>query len=72
MVEKVIKIIAEALEVEESSITLETDIQLLKNWDSLAQVQIIAEIESLCDVSIPIERATSMRTVREFVDVVSG
>jgi acyl carrier protein len=64
---EIIGIFAECLEIPEDEITPDSRFKELKNWDSLIHVQIIAEIEELYSISLPIERLTEINTVRELI-----
>jgi acyl carrier protein len=56
MGERLIAIVAAALRVPTSKLTLETGPGDLEAWDSLAQINIVSEIEAEFGASIPIER----------------
>jgi acyl carrier protein len=66
--EKIAAIIAEILETDVGKLTSDTNITALENWDSLAQVRIIAELESAFDCSIPIEKVKVLKTVKCFTE----
>jgi acyl carrier protein len=72
MDEKIAAIIAEILETDVGELTSETNISALENWDSLAQVRIIAELESAFDCSIPIEKVKDLKTVKSFAEAVGA
>lgn len=67
MKETILEIIAEMLQVDASSIDTDTDIRTIQTWDSLIQIQIIAEIEDQCNVSIPIESALTLYSIHDFL-----
>lgn len=67
MVEKLIAIVAAALRVPTSTLTLETGPGDLQAWDSLAQINIVSEIEAEFGVSIPIEQVGEIRHIRDFL-----
>ena len=67
MKERLIAVIAAALRVPTSALTLETGPGDLQAWDSLAQINIVSEIEAEFGVSIPIEQAAEIRQVRDFL-----
>src|ERR1700722_2558298 len=56
MEERLIAIVAAALRVPASALTLQTGPGDLEAWDSLAQLNVVAEIEVEFGVSIPIEQ----------------
>jgi acyl carrier protein len=67
MVDKLIAIIAAALRVSPSTLTLETGPGDLQAWDSLAQINVVSEIEAEFGVSIPIEQVAEIRQIRDFL-----
>jgi acyl carrier protein len=67
MQERLIAIIAAALQVPSSALTLETGPGDLEAWDSLAHINIISEIEAEFLVSIPIEHVAEIRRIRDFL-----
>ena len=66
MEQKLISIVAAALRVPKSTLTLETGPGDLEAWDSLAQINLVSEIEAEFGVSIPIEQVTEIRHIRDF------
>jgi acyl carrier protein len=66
MEQKVISIVAAVLRVPTSTLTLETGPGDLQAWDSLAQINIVSEIEAEFGVSIPIEQVAEMRHIHDF------
>jgi acyl carrier protein len=67
MQERLIAIIAAALQVPSSALTLETGPGDLEAWDSLAQINVVSEIEAEFLVSIPIEQVAEIRHIRDFL-----
>ena len=67
MEERLIAVVAAALRVPTSALTLETGPGDLKAWDSLAQLNVVSEVESEFGVSIPIEQMAEIRHIRDFV-----
>jgi acyl carrier protein len=67
MEEKLISIVAAALRVPRSKLTLETGPGDLEAWDSLAQINVASEIEAEFGVSIPIEQLAEIRHIRDFL-----
>jgi acyl carrier protein len=67
MGEQLIAIVARALRVPPSMLTLESGPGDLEAWDSLAQVDIISEIEAEFGVSIPIEQVSEIQHIRDFL-----
>jgi len=67
MEERLIAIVAAALQVPTSALTLETGAGDLQVWDSLAHINIVSEIEAEFLVSIPIEQVAEIRHIRDFL-----
>lgn len=70
--EKVKKLIAEQLDVEESEITLESSFQEDLDADSLDVVELIMAIEDEFDVEISDEEAEKISTVKDAVDYIQN
>ena len=68
MKEKIIVLIEEVLNVPEGSITEETLMQDVEEWDSLAHVMIIGELEARLGIEIPLDEAVSIESVRELLE----
>jgi acyl carrier protein len=67
MEKRLIAIVAAALQVPTSALTLETGPGDLALWDSLAHINIVSEIEAEFLVSIPIEQVAEIRHIRDFL-----
>ena len=67
MDERLIAIVAAALRVPTSALTLETGPGDLEAWDSLAQLNVASEVEAEFSVSIPIEQMAEIRHIRDFL-----
>ena len=70
--EKLQKIIAEVLNVDEDEITMETTFVDDLGADSLDVFQIIMGIEEEFDIEIPAEKAEKISTVEEAVELIKG
>ena len=68
MKEKIIELIEELLNVEEGTITEETMISDVEQWDSLAHVMIIGELESRLGIEIPLDEAVEIISVGELLE----
>ena len=69
MKEKIIALIEAALEVPAGAITEDTMIADVEEWDSLAHVMIIGELEEKLGLSIPLEEAVELTGVRQLVEM---
>jgi acyl carrier protein len=65
--EKALNLITEVLELKDIILTPETFIKDVPEWDSLAQLQIVGEIEENFHVTIPIEAIIDMKTVGDLL-----
>ncbi|MCR5796742.1 MAG: acyl carrier protein [Eubacterium sp.] len=68
MKEKIIALMEEILMVEEGTITEETVMDDVENWDSLAHVMLIGELEERLGVSIPLDEAVEITSVKEILE----
>lgn len=68
MKEKIIALIEELLKVPAGTITEDTQIEDVEQWDSLAHVMIIGELEGRLGVWIPLEEAIELTGVRELFE----
>jgi acyl carrier protein len=67
MEERLIGVVAAALRVPRSTLTLETGPGDLQAWDSLAHINVVSEIEAEFLVSIPIEQVAEIRHISDFL-----
>ena len=68
--EKIRDIIAEQLDVNPEAITMETDLMMDLEADSLDAVEIIMAIESEFDIEVPDEKAEDFKVVANIVNYV--
>lgn len=68
MKEKIIELIASILQVPEGTITENTRMEEVEQWDSLAHVMIIGELEDKLGISIPLEEAVELAGVGEILE----
>lgn len=67
MKDKLYKIIANVLEIDEREINEDFSDSVSDKWDSLAQLMIVEEIELEFKVNIPIENAMEMTSVKSIL-----
>ncbi len=72
VLEKVKLILSEQLEVEEDTITADTDIQDDLGADSLDVVDMVMSIEDECEIEVPAEDIESLRTVGALVSYIES
>ena len=68
--EKIRKILADQLEIEESMITIESNLVDELNADSLDIVELIMDLEQEFDISIPDEDLPKVVTVNDIVSYI--
>lgn len=68
MKEKIIALIETALELPAGSITEDTKIEDVEEWDSLAHVMIIGELEEKLGIVLPLEEAIELTGMRELLE----
>lgn len=68
MKEKIIKLIEDVLKVPAGTITEDTMIEDVEQWDSLAHVMIIGQLEEELGVSIPLDEAIDLKGMRELLE----
>lgn len=68
MKEKIIALIEAALEVPAGTITENTMIADVEQWDSLAHVMIIGELEEKLGISVPLEEAAELKGMQELLE----
>ena len=70
MEEKIIKIIAEVLQVPVDEITPDLEIGELDEWDSLHNVAIFAELEKQFDIKITQDMLVDLENVEDIISLV--
>jgi len=68
MREKIIALIEETLKLESGTVTEASLIEEVEGWDSLAHVLIIGELEEKLGISIPLDEAIEITSVRELFE----
>lgn len=68
MKEKVIALIEEILKVPAGTVTEDTMIEDVEQWDSLAHVMIIGALEEKLGISIPLEEAIELTGMKELLE----
>lgn len=67
MKEKIIALIEEVLEVPKGTITEDTQAADVEEWDSLHHVAIIGALEEELGITIPLEEAIEISSVKEIL-----
>ena len=68
MKEKILALMEEVLQVPEGMVTEDTTMDDLEEWDSLAHVMLIGELESRLGIEIPLEEAVEITSVKEILE----
>lgn len=68
MREKIISLIEEVLNLPAGSISEDTMIGDVEEWDSLAHVMIIGELEEKLGISIPLDEAVELTGMKELLE----
>lgn len=68
MREKIIALIEEVLMVPAGTITEDTVMEDVEEWDSLAHVMIIGELEEKLGISISLDEAIEITSVKDIFD----
>lgn len=68
--EEFLSFMAEILEVDKESLTLETTQEDVETWDSLMQLRLIGEVEAKYSVMIPMDEVSKLTTLGAFYDIV--
>lgn len=72
MKEKIIALIEEILDVPAGTVTEDTRSDEIVEWDSLAHVAIIGGLEERLGISIPVDEAMEIESVREILEKCGG
>lgn len=65
MEEKFLEFVADIMETEPDDISMETRYKEYEKWDSLMMMNLIMEIEDEYSVSIPLETAGNIKTLKD-------
>lgn len=68
MQEKIIGLIEDILDLQPGTITIDSKIDEIDGWDSLAHVLIIGGLESELGISVPLEEAIEISSVKELLE----
>lgn len=68
MTEKILELIEEVLKVPSGTITIDTKAEDVEEWDSLAHVMLIGELEDRLGISIPLDEAVEITSVKEILE----
>ena len=66
--DKITALVEETLGVDAGTITVDTLIEDVPEWDSIMHVTIIGELEERLSVKIPLEDAIELKSMRELLE----
>ncbi len=69
MKNQILTLMAEVLQVSEDMISEDTRMTDLEEWDSLAHVMLIGELETQLGISIPLDEAVEITNVKELLEL---
>lgn len=67
MKEKILELMDQVLQVPAGTVTENSKMEDLEQWDSLAHVMLIGELEDKLNISIPLEEAVEITSVQELL-----
>ena len=68
MKEKIIALMEEVLQLPSGTVSESTRMEDLEEWDSLAHVMLIVELETRLSISIPLDEAVEITSVQEIFE----
>ena len=69
--ETIIKVIANSLSIDISTVTNELTVGSIPEWDSLAHVELIAAVEKEFNIQFEIDQVFELEEVEDFIDIVN-
>lgn len=68
MKEKVFALMEELMKLPQGTITEQTKMEDIEQWDSLAHVMLIGELEERLNIQIPLDEAIEITSVKEILE----
>jgi acyl carrier protein len=72
MKDRIIELLVDVLELDEGSVKLEDKFRDYDEWDSLAYLGVVADIDSEFDIVIPREEFQKLITVHDLIEYLSN
>lgn len=72
MEDKFMDVMAEMFEVEANELSMDIEYKKYEKWDSLKMMNIVMELEDAFDISIPLEKISNVKTLKDLYDIVQG
>ena len=66
---KYLEFVAYVMEIEADEISMETEYKVFEKWDSLMMMNLLMEVEDEYEVSIPLESAGKIKTLKDLFDL---
>lgn len=66
---KFLEFVADVMEIEADEISMETEYKVFEKWDSLMMMNLLMEVEDEYEVSIPLESAGKIKTLKDLFDL---
>lgn len=72
MESKFMDVMAEMFEVDANELSMDIEYKNYEKWDSLKMMNIVMELEDAFDISIPLEKISDVKTLKDLYDIVQG
>jgi acyl carrier protein len=72
MQSKIMKILAEALEISPDRINLHSHQNQIEEWDSLSHLKLIMKLEHELNISISMEEVSDLTSVEKIISIVNS
>lgn len=72
MESKFMDVMAEMFEVDANELSMDIEYKNYEKWDSLKMMNIVMELEDAFDISIPLEKISNVKTLKDLYDIVRG
>ena len=72
MESKFMDVMAEMFEVDANELSMDIEYKNYEKWDSLKMMNIVMELEDAFDLSIPLEKISNVKTLKDLYDIVQG
>lgn len=70
MIDKIIEIVAEALEIEKDLLSQDTQKGEIEEWDSLGHLIVVSMIETEFNIKIPFEKVNEINRISDFLEYI--
>lgn len=70
MQDKLMDIIADALDIDKNRLSLDTQKSEIEEWDSLGHLIILSMVESEFNIKIPFEKVNEINKIEDFLEYI--